>query len=299
MKFAQRLIYFCIGCILVGLLSCSEDAPEDNQDDNTNGKYSGITQTDEEGHFISIDADDWQDDGLLTNCYAYPNPAGYYTTIVHEANARYKLMIIRNSKGELVRPKCDASSVAAASGGTVEGNVVIVNDKCRFVCESHWPMGLLDFRTVEKINPSCDDFLYKQLPQGIYRVFLYATDSQVVYKQLMDLGVTPAPKEKYSMVYGDIQFAPGPPAKIERTDPPDGGEMPQTTGKLKIFFDAPIISATVNGDGWGIKYHNKKYLEWHVFHALLDLPQGAQKLNIKWLNYDGSESSHSISVTVK
>ncbi len=297
-----KVIYFCIGCVLVGFLACCEcTLEEDKDDDKIDGiRYSGITQTDEEGHFLSIDPDDWRDDGSIKNCYAYPNPTGYYTNVQWKCSEPLVWAVIRNSKGEYIR-KCDAKSLAAAVGGTIEGESVVVNGG-GWECTGVWSGGIhsrllfLDFRIVEKLIPSEPHFLYKQLPQGIYRVFIYATDNEVTYKQLRDLGEAHVSRDKYSVVYGDIQFDPGPPAKIERTDPPDGGEMPPN-GRLKMFFDAPIIDGTVNDFHWHIRSQgpSRKYWEW----SAVNLPQGAQTLKIKWQNYDGTEGSHSISVTVK
>lgn len=38
--------------------------------------YCGITETDSDGNIISVDDEDWQDSGILSDCLAYPNPIG-------------------------------------------------------------------------------------------------------------------------------------------------------------------------------------------------------------------------------
>ena len=299
--------------LAVIFLSCGEGDIEDSQDDakhnGDNGKlsYSGITETDEEGNFISIDMDDWRDDSILEGCYAYPNPTGYYVKIRYKLlSDAYVLLLVRDSKGERIR-KCVIKGITDAVGGLVVGDRVNVDGTVIF-CDSDWQSGwrkvgqyytFWDLRilvSAEKVDGGFVRPLYERVPPGIYRVFIYATDSEVIYKMLKDTGVTNAPKEKYSMVYGDIKFEPGPPAKIERTDPPNGGTM-KINGILKIFFDAPVRQVTVNDDGASNVPKSWKSWEWRPLGGLLS--QGIQTLKIRWINFNDTEGSHSITVTVK
>lgn len=293
MQFKHKLLYFALVILL--LSSCGENGIEDNQGDNDNAdngqaQYSDITETDENGNFISLDMDDWRDDSILEGCYAYPNPVEHYVIIQYKLlSDAYVLLIIRDSNGKRIESPVPCEPRGTYAGPQKKG-------------KGYWCWDLRTIVGVKKIREGAHQQLYERVPSGIYRVFIYATDNEVISKQLNDTGVTNAPREKYSVVYGDIKIGkPPPPAKIEHTDPLDGGEMRRRTSTyiLHIGFDSPVKGVSVNGtqascqllciSGLG------KSWRWEV----TELPKGIQKIRIKWINYDDTEGSHSITVTVK
>jgi hypothetical protein len=285
--------------------SCSEDDIEKDDATDSQGSYSGITQTDYEGNFITIDMDDWRDDVILQGCYAYPNPANYYVHIRYELlSDAYVLVLIRNFKGERIK-LCDAKGVAAAIGGVINvnyGDLILVGGTsiwCRTDLQSDGQMGkhsvFWDLRiveSVEKLGQANFRPLYGYVAPGIYRVFISATDNEVIYKQLKDTGVTNAQKEKYSVVYGDIKIGEPAPAKLQRTEPPNGGEM--NVNYLSIYFDAPVKQVYVND--YNASCQDKVGKLWSLHKG--NLKEGVQTVKIRWINYDDTEGSHSITVNV-
>lgn len=279
------------------LYSCGEnDIEEDNQNgdhstDDSQTTYSGITKTDEKGNFISIDMDDWRDDGILEGCYAYPNPVEYYVIIQYKLlSDAYVLLIIRDTNGKRIE-----SPVTCGWGGTYAGQ----QKRGKIVwC---WDLRMVVGKEEKKTNGLIvSNLLFERASSGIYRVFIYATDNEVIYKQLKDTGVTNAPREKYSMVYGDIKIGePPPPAKIEHTDPLDGGEMRRriSTYILHMSFDSPVKNVSVNGTQASCHTCILEFGKSWGWEAT-ELPKGIQKLRIKWINYDDTEGSHSITVKI-
>lgn len=59
------------------------------------GFFHGITETDDVGNIISVDPDDWRDDGIISDALFYPNPASYlgYLTFQLSTSADVELDI--------------------------------------------------------------------------------------------------------------------------------------------------------------------------------------------------------------
>ena len=177
-------IIFVLVLLVAVILSCGEDKDEDNSIVGGDGKagFSGITEVDEGMNFKSIDPDDWREDGILSDCIVYPNPnkpltpLGFYRFRIRYTtpSEAYIVIMIRDSVGKII-----------TWGG---------NGKKPFALPLHH----------RKLPGTYTDSMDLKLDPGLYRFFFYASESELIMKMLQDTGTTNAPREKYSLVYGDV-----------------------------------------------------------------------------------------------
>jgi len=214
-KFGLLVFMAC----LLAFISCDSDKEQgDNIVVHNNGdkeekdgvvvgdsqiEYSGITEVDETMRFRSLDPDDWRDDGILTECFAYPNPIRLEQGRIQFLTVKYKLLapanvaiIIRDSNKEIV------PQIRAREEVELERSVfTFADDKHR---ADKLNRVLSQSIRLEMLDLNIDENNWIPLPPGIYRLFIYASDSDLMRTTLRQTGETNTPRDKYSLVYGDI-----------------------------------------------------------------------------------------------
>jgi hypothetical protein len=218
-------VKICLLILVVLVMSCDDgDKGEDSQDNSVitdgNGKagYSGITEVDENMIFKKIDPNDWRDDGLLEDCLAYPNPIKR-TSICYEMvdqtgtlltgttlkvryrtrSEAYVAIMIRDSSSNVICPTVEESFVN--EWGEWRSNPV------NFTFPLHYTEGESEVWTQNMYLCIHRSGKSKPLDTGLYRLFIYASESELIMNMLRDTGTTNASRDKYSMVYGDILIA--------------------------------------------------------------------------------------------
>ena len=203
-------IIFVLVLLVAVILSCGEDKDEDNSIVGGDGKagFSGITEVDEGMNFKSIDPDDWRDDGILTDCLVYPNPARAHPLDGrNQPTLRLRLLsdahiasIIRNSNGAAVPRTNKWSDGSFGKNFTFDYGHRMAGAYEHDLDLVVFHESRIDFIMGRQVV--VDDI--RRLGAGMYRLFIYASESELMMKMLQDTGTTNAPREKYSLVYGDV-----------------------------------------------------------------------------------------------
>ncbi len=244
------------------IMSCEEDSEvKESQDNNnkvepTGGGYSGITEVDENMVFKSVDPDDWRDDGMLKDCLVYPNPVhpqrdyiGYFyefKIIYKLTHSAYVLVIMSDTNGKIVS-----------------------NANSKLVFCNYYPTAG-DYRIEFRKHSWENNAIRNLLKAGIYRLSIYASESELVTRMLQDTGTTNAEREKYSMVYGDVLIIeenlpdPGPSPTVISATIAEGQEvLPNTTITVKFSKEMSTVHLIVSGaDGNTHFGENSKEASW-------------------------------------
>ena len=205
---SKRFSILLVFLSMITLFSCGDNKETNDLNDDfadaTTGKagYSGITEVDwanngvETLHFKSVDPDDWRDDGFLNHCMFIPNPFSY-----DKEDAHIKFVVDKSVSPSGILHDSNGNPIPIFLYKTQDGS------------ESRNYL-FFDGYISEKATGSYYDlnmFIVKQgnesperLKAGIYRLFIYAYNSNLMKEMLRDTGKTNAQRESYSMVYGDI-----------------------------------------------------------------------------------------------
>ncbi len=268
-------IEFVLLLLVTLIVSCGE---EDNTQDyhsvtDGNGKavYSGITEVDAHLTFKTVDTDDWRDDGILVDCIAYPNPVilsleNYYLRVRYKIMSQaHVAMIMRYADSSIYRPCPNSETRPYTVWNTLRP----------------FPDGQEPGIHSANLALACQYGTFTLPEPGIYRLFIYASESDLVIKMLEDTGSTNAPRGKYSIVYGDVSIMHGtiPKTKVTSLTISEGMEIPANAPITAIFsrqmthVDIKVTGTTgttiLSGDG--------KSATWTPSQ---DMAQGAHTLTI-------------------